>query len=239
MDSVDTVVLITPFDPTAADQAHAAITAAQAANVRRIVRLSVILADPDGPTDSYRLHGRTDAEIQASNLTYTIVRPSTFMQNFGDLAATILSDPAIRIPFGDGRLGYIDARDVVDVFEQVIVSDTHDGQVLSLTGPASISLTEAARVFSQVLGREITHIPVPPAETENYFRAMGLDGWALTVLCDYCDAFRRNYQDIVTDGVERVTGHAARSLDNFIREEFVPMLQHNGSTTQEATPHLD
>src|SRR5215211_7066644 len=78
LEGVDTVVLITPFNPTAADQAHAVIVAAQDARVRRIVRLSVVMADANGPSDSYRQHGRTDAEIQASGLTYTVVRPNTF-----------------------------------------------------------------------------------------------------------------------------------------------------------------
>ncbi len=54
LDGMDTVVLITPFDPTAANQAHAVIVAAQEARVQRIVRLSVVQADPNGPSDSYR-----------------------------------------------------------------------------------------------------------------------------------------------------------------------------------------
>lgn len=228
LDGMDTVVLITPFDPTAANQAHAVIVAAQEARVQRIVRLSVVQADPNGPSDSYRQHGRTDAEIQASGITYTIVRPNTFMQTFFmDMAETIRSENTIRMTFGDGRFGMIDTRDIVDVFEQVLLSDAYDDEILTLTGPASISLYEAARIFSQALGQgEITYVPVPPDEIEQWFReSWGLEGWYLTVLCDYSVAFSQNHQDFTTNDVERVTGHPARSLDTFAREIFIPLMR--------------
>jgi len=228
LEGVDTVVLITPFNPTAADQAHAVIVAAQDARVRRIVRLSVVMADPDGPSDSYRQHGRTDAEIQASGLTYTVVRPNTFMQTFfTDMVETILSENTIHSTMGEGRFAMIDTRDIVDVFEQILLSNVYDDQILTLSGPASLSLYEAARIFSQALGRgEITYVSVPLSETERWFReSWGLDGWYLSTLYDYSIAFRQNHQDFTTDDVERVTGHAPRSLDTFTREILLPMLR--------------
>ena len=76
-----------------------------------------------------------------------------------------------------------------------------------------------------MLGREITYVPVPPAEVEQYFRGWGLDGWYLAALCDYSVAFSHNHQDVTTGDVERVTGHPARSLDTFAREIFAPMLK--------------
>jgi uncharacterized protein YbjT (DUF2867 family) len=227
VEGVDTVVLITPFSPAAADQAHAAIVAAQEAGLRRIVRLSVVQADPKGPSDSYRQHGRTDAEIQASGLTYTIVRPNTFMQTFfSDMVESIRSENAIHSFVGDGRFSMIDTRDIVEVFELILLSDAYDDQILTVTGPASISLYEAAHIFSQTLGRgEIIYIPVPPSETEQWFReSWGMDGWYLTTLYDYSLAFRQNHQDFITGDVERVTGHPPRSLDTFAKEILAPII---------------
>src|SRR6266511_1168025 len=72
---IDTLVLITAANPDAADQAHMVLSAARAAGVRKIVRISVFKAAVDGPTAVTRLHGRTESEIQDSGLTYVIVRP--------------------------------------------------------------------------------------------------------------------------------------------------------------------
>ena len=190
------------------------------------MRLSVIQANPDGPSDSYRQHGRPDAEIQASDLVYTIVRPNAFMQNFFmNFVETIKNDGNFHMTFADGCFGIIDTRDIVDVFEQVQLSDAYDGRILTLTGPASLSLYDAARIFSQVLDREITYIPAPPDETEQFFRTWGLEGWFLETLCDYSVAFRANHQDFTTNDVERLTGHPARSLKVFTREVLAPALR--------------
>ena len=221
VEGIDTVVLITPFSPNAVDQAHAVIVAAQETRVRRIVRLSVIKADPNGPSDSYRQHGRTDAEIQASNLTYTILRPNMFMENL----SVNFDDNTITTTLGNCRIGMIDTRDIVDVFEQVILSGDYDNQIFTLTGPASISLSEATQIFSKALGREIKYIPVSEDETEQWWRERGLSGWYLNTLCEYSVAFRRNHQDLATDSVERITGHPARSLEDFIREVYIPRIQ--------------
>ena len=221
LDGIDTVVLITPFSPDAVNQAHAVIEAAQKAQVRRIVRLSVIKADPNGPSDSYRQHGVTDDEIIASNLTYTILRPNMFMSNL----SVNPEDNTITTTLGNSQIGMIDPRDIVDVFERIILSDEYDNQIFALTGPTSISLSEATEIFSKVLNKKITYIEVSEDETEQWWRNQGASGWYLSTLCEYSVVFRKNYQDVATDSVERITGHPARSLEDFIKDVYTPSLQ--------------
>jgi uncharacterized protein YbjT (DUF2867 family) len=225
LDGIDTIVLITPFSPDAFNQAHDAIAAAQEAQVRRIVRLSVIKADPTGPSDSYRQHGRTDEEILQTGLTYTILRPNLFMKNLFSKSAleSMLKSNIMTTTMGNSRTGMIDERDIVDVFERVVVSDDYDNQIFTLTGPASISLTEAAGVASKILGCEINYVPIPEDESEQWWRNMGLSGWYLDTLCEYDVAFRQNHQDVVTDSVKTITGHRARSLEDYIKEVSVLM----------------
>ena len=140
VDSVDTVVLITAPNPNAADQAVAVLNAAKAAGVRKIVRVSALKAAVDGPTDNTRQHGRTDAAIQSSGLTYVILRPHFFMQNLFFAAQTIASDGNMYWGMGDGKLGMIDVRDIVDCLEPCVVSDKYDNQVFTPTGPESITI---------------------------------------------------------------------------------------------------
>lgn len=144
---VDTVVLITAPNPDAADQASTAIAAAKKAGVRKIVRISALGADVNGPTDNTRQHGRTDAEVMASGLTYVILRPHFFMQNLFMSAQSIAADGVMYWGMGDGKLGMIDVRDIIDCAEQAVVSDAFDNQVLNPTGPASISFHDVAAAF--------------------------------------------------------------------------------------------
>jgi len=224
VDGIDTVVLITAPNPGADSQANATIDAAKAAGVRKIVRLSAIKAAIDGPTDNTRLHGRTDAAIVGSGLTYVILRPHYFMQNMFMAADSITGEGKFYLGMGDGRLGMIDARDIVDCIEQAVLSDAFDNRIVDLTGPESIDFGAAAATLSAALGRPVDYIAVPPEAVAEAIREMGLGDWVAQVLRDYNQAYSENWGDFITDEVARMTGHPARSFADFAREVLAPAL---------------
>ena len=225
MDGIDTVVLITPASPDAADQASLVLAAAKAAGVRKIVRISVFKAAVDGPTAITRLHGRTDTEIQESGLTYTILRPPFFMQNLFFMAADSLArEGRLYFGIGYGKLGMIDLRDTVECAESCVIADAYDNQALTLTGPESLGFHHIASRLNNILGRPVQYIPVPPEAVERSIRAMGMGEWYAQVMRDLCRAYSENWGDLITDSVARITGRAPRSFDVFAREVMLPAL---------------
>jgi uncharacterized protein YbjT (DUF2867 family) len=226
---IDTIVLITAMNPNAADQAYAVLTAAKAAGVRKIVRISALKAALDGPTDNTRLHGRTDSEIQASGLAYTILRPHFYMQNLFMAAHSIASEGKLYMGMGGGKLGMIDVRDIVDCAEQSVRSEAYNNQIFTPTGPARISFHDIATTLTNILGRPIQYVPVPPKAVAQSIREMGWGEWAAQVLRDYAQAYSENWGDFTTDDVERLTGHPARSFEAFAREVFAPALRQAGA----------
>jgi uncharacterized protein YbjT (DUF2867 family) len=223
---VDTVVLITPGDdPHAADQASTVLAAAKESGVRKIVRLSVFKAALNGPTDVTRLHGRTDGEILRSGLTYTILRPPFFMQNLLFLAArTIATQGTLCFGAGNGKLGMIDRRDVVECAERCVLSDGYDDEVLTLTGPESIGFGELADRLTAILRRPVRYVPVSPEAVEESVCAMGRTEWYGRVMRDLCFAYSQNWGDATTDSVARLTLHPPRSFDVFAHEVLLPAL---------------
>jgi len=218
----DTLVLITAANAHADEQTIGAIAAAKSAGVRKIVRVSALKADPDGPTDNTRQHGRTEAALKASGLTYVILRPHLFLQNVLGSLSTILSDGKIYFGVGDGRMGMIDTRDVADAAVVAATSAAYDGSTLELTGPASIDYRALAAAVGRGLGREVTYVAVPPAAVGEAVRALGADEWTVGVLRDYCTAYSKGWGDFTTGEVERITGHSPRSADDFVRDVLVP-----------------
>lgn len=190
VDGADTLVLITPATTNAADQAGLMLEAAKAAGVRKIVRVSVFKTAVDGPTAVTRLHGRTDVEIQASGLRYVILRPPFFMQNLFFTAVTsIASMGGLFFGTGDGKIGMLDVRDIVDCAEQSVVSNTYDNQIFTLTGPEAISFHDIASRLTTILERPIQYVPVPPESVEQSIRALGMGAWYARVMRDLCVAY--------------------------------------------------
>jgi uncharacterized protein YbjT (DUF2867 family) len=216
VDAADTLVLITPADPNAAD-------------VRKIVRIAVFKAAVDGPTAVTRLHGRTDAEIQASGLRCVILRPPFFMQNLFFTAVTsTASMGGLFFGMGDGKIGMLDLRDIVDCAEQSMVSDTYDNQIFTLTGPEAISFHDIAGRLTAILERPFQYLPVPPESVEQSIRALGLGAWYARVMRDLCAAYSEYWGNITTGDLAHLSGHAPRSFDAFACELLAPVLVSAG-----------
>jgi len=221
----DAIVLITPPGPHAFEQTITAIDAAKRAGARKIVRISALKADPEGPTDNTRQHGRTEAALRASGLTYVILRPHLFLQNLFGSLPQILGEGKLYWGVGAGKMGMIDTRDVSDAAVVAATSDAFDGQTLELTGPASIDYHQVAAAIGRGLGRDVTYVPIPPEAAGEALRKYGAPEWAVNVIRDYCTAYSKGWGDFTTGEVARITGHAPRSVDDFVREVLVPATQ--------------
>ena len=217
---VDKVFLLTA--PTAAQisQARNGIVAAKCSDSPYVVRLSAgaLETAPDSPARITRQHAEIDAELKASGLPYTILRPHNFMQNTLMAAQTIASDGAVYMPMKDGKIGIIDVRDIVDVAAKVLTEDGHQGKTYGLTGPASISYHDMAAELSKALGKEVKYVDVPLEAAREAMIGMGLSEWHADAFNEYNKALSEGLGDFTTGDVEEVTGHPARSFETFARD---------------------
>lgn len=222
---VDTIVLVTSANPDAEAQVKAALAPAKRRKVRKIVRLSALKADPDGPTDNTRQHGHSDAAIGKSGLAHTIVRPHWYLQNLLGYVPSIRADDVFYAGMGKARLGMVDTRDVADVLEKVVTGDAFDGEVLDLTGPAAITMDDVARAISEATGRPVTHVPVPPEAVHTSVLRQTGSPWLADLVRDYAKAYGEGWGDFTTDHVQRVLGRPPRSIYDFVKDVFVPAFQ--------------
>ncbi len=224
VEGVDTIALISPPGGTAPVLVSTVLKAANAAGVRKIVRLSAIKASTDGPTLNSIQHGITDAEILESGMTYTIFRPHYFMQNLLWSAESLTGESKIYQGMGDGAMGMVDVRDIADSAAAAVLSDQFDNQIFELTGPESITFHDVAATLTDVLGRSIDYVPVSLEVVEQSILDFTNDQWFATVMRQYSKAYSENWGDFTTDNVEKLTGHPARSFDSFAREVLAPAL---------------
>jgi uncharacterized protein YbjT (DUF2867 family) len=216
LESVSTILLVTPINPGQITQASNVIKAAkESGNDPRIVRLSVHQASHEAPARNSRQHAEIEDELASSGLPYTLLRPTTFMQNTLMAARTVASEGRIYQPFKGGKLGMIDARDIGEVAAKVLTEEGHEGKVYTLTGPAAISFYDVAQALSEVLGKEVRYVNVPLEKAREAMLNMGLSEWRADVLIEYAKAHSEGYSDFTTEEVEQLTGHPATSYKQF------------------------
>ncbi|WP_170328903.1 SDR family oxidoreductase [Ruegeria arenilitoris] len=224
LQGVATVVLLTPAGPQAEEQASNVIEAAIAAGAQKIVRISAIKADPDGPTNNTRAHGSTEAEIAQSGLRHVFLRPNLFMQNMFIAADQIRQKAQFSFATGYGKMGMIDARDIAACAVECALSD-FDGQTLELTGPEVISYFDVAGVMSTLLGKPISYAPVPPEDMYAAIEGAGWGQWMAALAQDYGQAYASGWGAFTSSNVQKITGKAPRSFRDFASEVFLPTLK--------------
>jgi uncharacterized protein YbjT (DUF2867 family) len=223
LDGITSVFLVTPPHPDASGMVDRFIAVASKSPLHpRIVRLSAIKGSDHGPTDNTRTHGRADRAIQDSGLPYVILRPNYFMQNLFGSVESILGQGTMFQGTSDGRLGFIDVRDIADVATAALLDPQWDRGIYELTGPEAISYGDVAKLLSEALGREVKYVPVTPEQVRESIIKRGWGEWAAGIMADYSAAYAKGWGDFTTTFVEKIAGHPARSYETFLREVFLP-----------------
>ena len=95
--------------------------------VQHIVKLFVFGADAEPGIRIGRLHRQEERIIEESEITYTFLRSSAFMQNFVNYYGySIKAQNAIYLLAGEGKVSFIDARDVAAVSAKVLLSGNNN-----------------------------------------------------------------------------------------------------------------
>jgi NAD(P)H dehydrogenase (quinone) len=192
----------------------AAIDAAVAAGVERIVYLSFLGAAPDATFTFARHHWQTEEHVRSTGLRYTFLRDSTYLDFVPTLAGP---DGVIRGPAGEGRVGAVAREDVAEVVVAVLLGEGHDGCAHDVTGPEAIGLREAAEELSRVSGRRVTYHPETLEEAYESRGSYGAPAWEVEGWVTTYTAIAAGEMDVVSATVGKLTGHPPMGLTEFLR----------------------
>jgi uncharacterized protein YbjT (DUF2867 family) len=198
----------------------AAIDAAAAAGLARIVKLSGPDASAESPLMFERWHAEIERHLQASGVPAVILRPGTFMTNLLAYASSIAATGMVFAPAADARVAFVDPRDVAAVAAECLIGPGHDGRTYALTGPEAITFERIATALSGATGRPITYVPV---SDEDARKALPED-MADEILAIF-RVQRSGRMAATTRTVRQLLGREPRSIGDFARDYaalFVP-----------------
>jgi uncharacterized protein YbjT (DUF2867 family) len=192
-------------------------TAAQRTGVRQIVRLSgSFMVGLDAPVQLDRLHAQAEQALERSGIAYTHLRPSFFMQNVLFLGTT----GTLALPLGEVRVNLVDSRDIAAVAVAALTSVGHEGQTYAISGPEALTFSEVAAKLTAASGRTFSYVPLSEAE---FAQRLSQSGRPAPLAADLAKEYAligagHPAFGVVTDIVPRLTGQAARSVDQFARD---------------------
>jgi uncharacterized protein YbjT (DUF2867 family) len=135
--------------------------------VQHFVFVSALKADegaPYVPQLAYK-HAAEQA-LQASGMAYTILRPSSFQETFGDGFAPfkkLIDRVGVGLTLGSGRgeHSFVAVGDVARAAALVLDRPEARDQIVPVGGPEQLSYREAYRRIAAVTGRRVTVVPIP------------------------------------------------------------------------------
>ena len=192
------------------------IDAAVKAGVEHVVKLSVWHARADGRL-AEGAHWLIEEHLKASGLGWSILQPSGFMQNFATSTAVFTEDGDILGAYRDSRVSYVDCADIAACAAALLRAPRH-GETFVLTGPEALTHVEIAAKLSAVAGREIRYVDLPAHAFATRLTALGLPR-------DFAEDVAALFAEVadgrlapVTTSVADLTGHPARTFDDFLRD---------------------
>jgi len=189
---------------------------AEAHDTRRVVLLSVIGAEQ---LPGEAMMAPWERSVRASGKEWTILHPNWFFQNFGTGFAPSLRDRGVlELPAGDAPVSFVDTRDIAEVAAAALTEDGFASQILTITGPESLTHREAVTIAGQAAGRTLTFHPIAPEQAEAKSRAAGVGERTIIAQRGLFQLIRDGGNAPVTDVVERVTGHAPRGFAQYAAE---------------------
>jgi NAD(P)H dehydrogenase (quinone) len=214
-DGVERLLLLTAHGPNQDLREAAALEAAVAAGVQRIVKISggAPTLGPNGTTPTAVAHWRSEQRIERSGLDFAFLRPSFYMQNLLDTVAPgVAASGTLAAPFGHAPIAMVDARDVADCAIAALLDERRSRRAWQLTGPRPVTFGAIA----DRLGAR--YISIPTRLAARVMRRKSLDRAEIEHATRMARYFASGSDGTATNHVLRLTGHAPRSIEALLDE---------------------
>ena len=214
----DKLFLLGPNALNQSELERNAVEAAKAADVRHIVKQSVMGA----VEESYSLakvHRPVEKAIESSGLAWTFLRPNSFMQNVVTyMGETIKAEGTLYSASGKAKISHVDVRDIAAVAVKSLTEPNQEGKAYTLSGPEALTYDDLASELSKVLGRSISHVNLSPSDLRNGMLAEGMPGEIADRMLDLERYFREDQGSGITNDIKQVTGRDPRRFAQYARD---------------------
>ena len=218
MDGVRSLYLASGVGAHLVEQHAVAIRSARAAGVEHVARVSTEGVEADDMLLLARWHRAGEADLEASGMAWTHLRPCNFMHNMLTFAPSIAGRGEIRAPFGEGRMSLVDVRDIAAVAAASLLDPVHRGRAYKITGAEWLGYAAIADAIAAATACPVRYVPISAGQARVEMSEAGYPLWLMEDLIGMYDLLARDRDPPLTSVVRDMTGREPRRFDAFLRE---------------------
>lgn len=183
-------------------------------SLKKVVLMTALSANSSEDTP-FR---RAEIELEKSGLTYNIVRPNWFMQNFNTFwIQSIREHGKIFLPAGKAKTSFIDAKDISAVIAKLLTTDKFDNNAYDITGPKALNHDEVAEEISKTTGKKITYQEIEPSELKKALVGAGIPEDYADFLVMIFGFLREGYNSRITTSVKDILEKEPNKFSDYAR----------------------
>lgn len=202
-----------------ARQSAAAIEAAVAAGVGHIVFLSAVGARIAEEPHVFAGDYAAERRLSQTARKWSVLRANLCVDALVDQAR--MSPHGMLYGLAESRVAYVARDDLAAAAAGLLAGDGHEGATYACTGPASLSGAERTMAIAKAGGPPMTFTVVPAGAFRRSLEQSGLAIDFVNALIGVQESMAAGDFDLVTDDVERLSGHPPRPLQNALAGAFV------------------
>jgi len=200
-------------------QALVTLNIARESGVERVVYLSVIHADRFVNVPHFAVKSGAERMIRQMGFSATILRPAYFIDNELTIKDVVLNHGVYPMPIGGRGLAMIDARDIAEIAAIELIRrdqapDKPPIETLNLVGPDTLTGSDVAAIWSDVLGRPVAYGGDDPTGFEQNL-ANVMPKWMAYEMRLMAERFVGDGMIPEAGDVERLTGLLGRPLRTY------------------------
>jgi uncharacterized protein YbjT (DUF2867 family) len=134
------------------------VRASVGAGVEHFIMLSAFDAAADHPMSLHRAKYAAEQDLRASGLSWTILRPSSYVETWMGIVGGKLASggPGLVFGRGDNPINFVSVQDVAALVERAVADPALRGQSIDVPGPDNLTMMELARRLG---ASKVRHIP--------------------------------------------------------------------------------
>ncbi|NLR89958.1 MULTISPECIES: NmrA family NAD(P)-binding protein [Flammeovirga] len=221
---IDVVFLCVPDSYSSFDKIHYQnfIKACELSNIKKIVMSSIFNAQKTW----YLPIGNVEKMLEESQLNYSIIRSTVFMQNLITyFKSDITKDQKLFVPNYQTKLNWIDALDVAKVI--LMAASDHQlfkNEIVTITGPQNKNFMEVTAKLTASLPFEIEHSNKLPTSLRG-------KSWKDKLILFFLPALILISKKVKpTNQFEEITGRPPRTLSEFIMRKLPELMPEKEKT---------
>jgi uncharacterized protein YbjT (DUF2867 family) len=159
---VNTLFLLNAVAGDEFTQALIALNIARESGVERVVYLSVIRSDHFVNVPHFAVKSGAERMIERMGFSATILRPAYFIDNELMIKDVILTHGVYPMPIGSKGVAMVDVRDIAEVAAIELIRRAQAPgklpiEIINLVGPDTLTGSDVAAIWSDVLGRPVVY----------------------------------------------------------------------------------